>query len=180
MERTEIYTSKKKAVLLLTGSLLFVAGGICMLLYVEHFTSNNPLVIRAVGIAAVLFFGFGMYVSMRWIVNNQIILIIDAAGLNVNPKRSLSERIEWKNIEGFSEIRIHGTKIIVIDVNNPADWIEKEKSAVRKRMMEFNLNYCGSPFNISAGATRSSHTELMKILNESLQKYGKNVIVGQK
>lgn len=39
--------------------------------------------------------------------------------------------------------------------------------------MEFNLNYCESPFYITANVTQLSHTELMKILNENFQKYAK-------
>ncbi len=153
------------------GSLLFVIGGIYMLWDAENFTSLNPLVIRIIGTAAILFFGFGVFVSIKWLVKDQVVLVIDSKGININPKKSLSERIEWENIEGFSEIKIHGTKIIVINVNNPNHWIEQEENVIRKRMMKFNLSYCKSPFNISANATQLSHIELMKMLNKNLQKY---------
>ncbi len=171
MGEIEIYSSKKKSVLLLACSLLFVAGGIFIFLHADNMPRYNPIFLRIVGIAGILFFGFGIYVSIARLVKNQLILIIDSIGINVNPKKSLSERIEWKNIDGFSEIKINSAKIIVIEVHNPDYWIENEESAVRKKMMEFNVNYCGSPFNITAGATRLSHAELMKVLNENFHKY---------
>jgi len=53
-------------------------------------------------------------------------LIIDSAGLNINPKKSLTEFIPWEEIFGFEEIKIYSTKIIMIKVMNPNSWLEKE------------------------------------------------------
>lgn len=171
MEKIEIYSSRKKALLLLIGSLLFVTGGTYMLLSPETFTGRDPHVLMIVGIAAILFFGLGIYVSIRQLIANQLILIIDNMGINVNPRKSLSKIIEWKNIEGFSEIEIYSTKIVVIHVNNPKDWIEKEENKIRKKMMNFNVTNYGSPFNLSANSMQINHATLMKVLNENLQKY---------
>ncbi|MFQ3175000.1 MAG: hypothetical protein ACI8W0_002131, partial [Flavobacterium sp.] len=109
MEKIEIYSSKKKSVLMLIASLIFVIGGIYMFMDAENFTSyraRSPIFTRGVGIMSVLFFGLGIYVSIRQLITNQLILIIDKTGINVSPKKSPSERIEWKSIKGFSEIKI--------------------------------------------------------------------------
>ena len=81
--------------------------------------------------------------------------------------------IEWKDIVGFSEIDIHGTKIVIIGVSNPEYWIEKEENKIRKKMMIFSAkqNKYGSPFNITASTMQIKHDELMQMLNESLKKY---------
>ena len=174
MEKIEIYSSKKKSLLLLIASLIFVVGGIYMFMNAENFTgyrARNPLFTKGIGIACVLFFGLGIYVSIRQLIQNQLILIIDKIGLNVNPKKSLSARIEWKNINGFSEIKIQSAKIIIIDVNNSDYWIEKEENGFRKKMMKFNVNNYGSPFNLSASSMQMNYSELMKTLNENLDKY---------
>ncbi|WP_320815580.1 STM3941 family protein [Flavobacterium sp.] len=174
MEKIEIYSSKKKSLLLLIASLIFVVGGIYMFMNAENFTgyrARNPLFTKGIGIACVLFFGLGIYVSIRQLIQNQLILIIDKIGLNVNPKKSLSARIEWKNINGFSEIKIQSAKIIIIDVNNSDYWIEKEENGFRKKMMKFNVNNYGSPFNLSANSMQMNYSELMKTLNENLDKY---------
>lgn len=86
MERIEIYSSKKKSMLLLIGSLLFVVGGIYMLMNTESFTgyrTRSPFLIKTIGIASVLFFGLGIYVSIKQLITNQLILIIDRKGVNV-------------------------------------------------------------------------------------------------
>ena len=177
MEKTEIYSSKKKSFLLLVGSLIFVVGGIYMFMNAENFTgyrARNPLFTKGIGIASVLFFGLGIYVSIRQLIQNQLILVIDKIGININPKKSPSEKIEWKNIKGFSEIKIQSTKIVIIEVNNSNYWIEKEENVIRKKLMKFNVNNYGSPFNLSANSMQSNYVELMKVLNENLNKYKYN------
>lgn len=174
MERIEIYSSKAKSFLLLIGSLLFVIGGIYMFMNTENFTSFkaiNTIFIKGIGIISVLFFGLGIYVSIRLLLANQLILIIDKNGVNINPKKSLSESICWKNIEGFSELKFQSQKFIILNVNNSDYWIENEKNGIRKKIMKFNVNNYGSPFNLSASSMQINHTDLMKVLNETLNKY---------
>ena len=93
MDQIYIYSSKKKAFLLLICSLLFVVGGIYMFMNAENFSgfrARSPLFIKGIGIASVLFFGLGIYVSIKQLLSNQLILIINRNGVNVNPKKSLT------------------------------------------------------------------------------------------
>ncbi|MCZ8145509.1 STM3941 family protein [Flavobacterium sp.] len=177
MERVEIYSSKKKSLLLLIASLLFVVGGIFMFMNAENYTGyrgRSPFFIKTIGIASVLFFGLGIYVSIRQLLANQLILIIDKKGINVNPKKSHNEFIEWEHINGFSELKIKSQKFVIIDVNNSDYWIEKEENGIRKKLMKFNVKNFGSPFNLSANSMQMNHVELMKTLNENLNKYKYN------
>lgn len=174
MERIEIYSSKKKSLFLLIGSLLFVLGGVYIFMNVEIFTgyrSRNPFFIKIIGIISILFFGLGIYVSVRQLLSNQLILIIDNQGLNVNPKKSQTEFIKWKNIIGFSELEIQNQKIIVINVNNSSHWIEKEKNRLRKKLMEFSYNECGSPFSLATNTMQINNAQLIDILNKYFNKY---------
>jgi hypothetical protein len=178
MEKIEIYSSKKKSLLMLIASLIFVIGGIYIFMNAENFTgyrARSPIFTKGIGIMSVLFFGLTTYVSIRQLITNQLMLIIDKTGINVSPKKSLSERIEWKNIEGFSEIKIQSAKIIIIDVNNSDYWIEKEKNIIRQKLMKFNVKNYGSPFNLSANSMQMNYTELIQTLNENLNKYKYNV-----
>jgi hypothetical protein len=174
MGTIEIYSSKKKSFLLLIGSLLFVVGGIYMFINAENLTAysaRSPIFIKGIGIASVLFFGLGIYVSIRQLLKNQLILIIDKKGVNVNPKKTLTEVIKWQHINGFSEFKIQSQKFVIINVNNSEYWIEKEENSIRKKVMKFNEKNYGSPFNLSANTMQINHDELMTILNENWNKY---------
>jgi hypothetical protein len=131
MDRTEIYTSRKKSMFLLIGSIAFVVLGIWLLFDADNFT-------HGIGVALILFFGFGIFVSIKRLMKSEIALIIDPIGLNVNPKKSLTDCIKWNEILGFEEIKIQSTRIIVICVKDPKYWIDKDVSTIRKKLMQFN------------------------------------------
>ena len=174
MNRIEIYSNKKKAFLLLIGSIGFVILGFFCFFNAENMTNSlfrNPLIIKIAGIASVLFFGFGIYVSVKQLFKNKLMLILDENGINVNPTKN--EFIKWNDIEGFSEIQINSVKIIIIEVNKPENYINNETNKFRKKLMEYNFRNYGSPFNISVSTMNTTHKELFKMLNENLikQKY---------
>ena len=178
IDRLEVYTSKKKSLVFLIGSIAFVTIGIVSAADPERFVTelwSNPELIRLVAIAAILFFGFGVLVFIRRLIKNEIALIIDVKGINVNPRRSTTEFKEWKEILGFQEIRIHRTRIIIIVVKDPEYWIEKETSTIRKKMMRFNLNNYGSPFNIAAAGLDIGFDKLNGELNSYFEKYKNKV-----
>jgi len=169
MKKIEIYSNKKKAFLLLLCSIAFVVLGFFCFVNAEKMQTNlfrNPLIIKIAGIISVLFFGFGIFVSIKQLIKDKLMLVIDKKGIDVNPKKG--EIIRWENIDGFSEIKINSVKIIVIHINNPMEYIDKQTDKVRKGLMKFNLNNYDSPYNISVATMDLSQDELFKLLNENL------------
>ncbi len=174
MERIEIYSSKKKSLLILIGSITFVALGIWLLLEADNLTgwrARNPILTRGIGIASILFFGLGIFIGIKRLIKSEIALIIDPKGLNVNPKRSLTEYLLWTDISGIEEIKIHSTRIVIIGVNNPDYWLDKETSGFRRKLMQFNINNYNSPFNIAASGLEISSDRLIKTLNNYYDRY---------
>lgn len=174
MERIEIYSSKKKSWLLLIGSIAFVAIGFWLLIEADNSTgwrARNPILARGIGIASILFFGLGIFVGIKRLIKSKIALIIDSNGLNVNPKESLTEYIKWSDINGFEEIKIQSTRIVIIRVKNSEYWLEKETNGFRRRLMKFNINNYNSPFNIAASGLDISPDKLIDTLNNFYDRY---------
>ncbi len=168
MESIEFYSSKKKSLLLLLGSITFVALGIWLLLEADNLTvwkARNPILTRGIGIASILFFGLGIFIGIKRLIKSEIALIIDSKGLNVNPKKSLTEFIKWSDINGFEEIKIQSTRIVIIGVKNPEYWLDKETSVFRRKLMQFNISNYNSPFNIAASGLDISSDQLIETLN---------------
>lgn len=164
MEKIEIYSSKKKSSLLLVGSIIFVI--LCLFVL----TADVNLYKKVAGAVGLVFFGFGIYTSIRQLIKKKLMLVIDEQGINVNPEKS-DEKILWQYIESFPIFYISGTKIILICVNNPQYWIDKETNTIRKKLMDFNYNNYGTPFSLSANSMQIKHTELVDLLNNCLEKY---------
>ncbi|HYG36998.1 MAG TPA: STM3941 family protein [Cytophagales bacterium] len=73
MDRVEIYTSKRKSILLLIASIAFVALGIWLLLEADNLSgwrARSPLFTRAIGVASILFFGFGIFVGIKRLIKS--------------------------------------------------------------------------------------------------------------
>ncbi|GAB2802970.1 hypothetical protein GCM10027275_56400 [Rhabdobacter roseus] len=174
MERIEIYSSKKKSLLLLIGSIAFVAIGVWLLLEADNFTgwrARNPIFTRGIAIASIIFFGLGIFVGIKRLIKSEIALIIDSKGLNVNPKKSLTEFIKWTDIKGFEEIKIQSTRIVIIGIKNPEYWLDKETSGFRRKLMQFIINNYNSPFNIASAGLDISSDSLIGTLNKYFDRY---------
>lgn len=173
MERIEIYSSKKKSLLFLIGSIAFVVLGFWLLLEADNLTgwrANNPNFTRVIGIASILFFGLGVFVGIKRLIKSEVTLIIDIKGINVNPKKSLNEFINWSDINGFEEIKIQSTRFVIIGVKNPEYWLDKETSGFRRKLMQFNISHYNSPFNIASSGLAISSDKLIETLNNYYDK----------
>ena len=178
MERLEIYTSKKKAIITLLGSVVFVTLGIWCVFEPNSHTglkTRNPNVVIGMGILSILFFGLGIFLSIKRLIKSEIALIISTEGLNINPKKSLFEVIRWSDILGFNEIKIGRSKAIIICVKNPKYWLDKETNTIRKKLMQFSLSNYNSPFNISALGLDISSDKLIETLSSYFEKYKKDL-----
>ena len=174
MEKVEIYSSKKKSIMLLIGSIAFVVLGFWLLLEADNLTgsrASNPIFTRGIAIVSIIFFGLGIFAGIKRLIKSEIYLIINSEGINVNPKKSLTEFIKWSEIEGFEEIKIQSTRIIIIGVKNPEYWLNKETSTLRKKLMRFNITNYNSPFNIAAAGLDISSDKLGETLNNYLDRY---------
>lgn len=163
---------------MILGSIIFVVLGIWLFMNADNFTgwkARNPIFIKGIGVISILFFGFGIFVGIKRLIKSELALIVDSRGLNVNPKKSLSEYIEWKDILGFREIKIQSARIIIIGVKNPDHWIETETNLIRRKLMQFNLNNYDSPFNIAVAGLDISYKELNDKLNSYFEKYKNEV-----
>ena len=170
MQKTEIYSNKKKALFIFCLSIVFVVLGIWMILEAENIKTpflQNPLLIRIAGISGVLFFGFAMFVMAKQLFRKKLMLILDENG--IHQKLPKNQFIKWKDIEGFSEMKINSVKIIIIHVKNPEEYMDIENNKIRKKMMHFNLNNYGSPFTISVATMDVGHKELLELLNQRLK-----------
>lgn len=169
MEQINVYTSRKKSLGLAALGVLTVAASVSFF-FVEY--RHTTLVFRTVlGAVGTLFFGTCLVNIISRLVVRRLFLIIDAGGICVDTLYAPDGRVEWKDIEGFTEETVGGQKFIVVCVSNPRYYIEGQKNAWRRRLMTLNFNSNGSPFHIATNAVRMGHDELLRLLRDSLRKY---------
>jgi hypothetical protein len=167
----EIPLSKKKLILMLIGSIGFVAAGLWFVINPPTISNpffGNPTVIFVTGIASILFFGLCAVYIARKLPDNKPGLIIDNIGLTDNSSGVSAGQILWSDIENISVIEILRQKLIMLQVKNPQNYIDKQTSGFKRKMMQMNLNMYGTPLSITSNSLQIKFDELLNILNDHL------------
>ena len=71
MEKVEIYSSKKKSIMLLIGSIAFVVLGFWLLLEADNLTgsrASNSIFTRGIAIVSIIFFGLGIFSGIKRLI----------------------------------------------------------------------------------------------------------------
>lgn len=167
----EIPLSKKKLVLLLVGSLVFVIAGIWFLVNPPKINNpffGNPTFILIISIVAILFFGLMAFFIARKLPENKPGLIIDQEGLIDNSSALSPGKIPWSDIVNISVIEISRQKLILLEVKNPQDYIDRQTNGFKKKLMQINHNSYGTPLSISANSLQIEFDELVTLLTNRL------------
>ena len=143
MERIEIYSSKKKSLLLLIGSIAFVALGIWLLLEADNLTgwrARNPIFTRGIGIASILFFGLGIFVGIKRLIKSEISLIIDPKGLNVNPNYCIGFEDSISGIDAINLAMMYSVGIGDINILYKAKYVVKSTKELDFNLIKYKYN----------------------------------------
>jgi hypothetical protein len=174
MEPITISLSKKKLVKSLIGSVVFVIIGTWML-FTQPETSNpvfnNTLIKNGAAIICVVFFGAMIFLFIGKLRDKKYGLTIDDKGFHDNSSATAVGSVLWEDIEGFMQIEVVRQKMIVVYVNNPDYYIERETKGWVKKTRKYNFNQYGSPIIISAHALNCSVQDLKKMLEKGLEVY---------
>jgi hypothetical protein len=173
VNRVEIPLSKKRIILILLGSLAFVAAGIWFVVKPATFSDSGPLrgstvVVTVVGVAAILFFGLCAVYAMRKLPDNKPGLVIDASGITDNSGGVSAGLVLWTDINGLSVITVQKQKFILLHVKNPNDYIERQTGLIKRKMMQMNFKMYGSPLTIGANGLKIDFDELLKLIEERM------------
>jgi hypothetical protein len=172
-QRIEIPLSKKRIFLMLLGALIFVAIGLWFIIYpptISKSYSGNLTILAIVGYAAIVFFGLCAFFLSRKLFDKKHGLVIDQTGLTDNSSAGSVVHILWSDIESISIMEIHRQKLIMIHVTNPQDYIDKQTSSFKRKMMQMNYKMYGTPLSIASNGLKISFGELLSTLKDKLEK----------
>ena len=164
--------SKQKIILLTIGALVFVGLGILFVTNPEKYTSpimRNPTVIFISGLASIIFFGLCTPFIFKKLLDKSPGLIITDQGILDNSSGVSAGQILWKDIDDIHVIKIQRQRMIILQVYNSQDYIDKQTSKFKRKMMTINMNMYGSPLFLTSNGLKISFDELYKTLTEKLK-----------
>lgn len=131
---------------------------------------RNPEIIRITGIAAVCFFGLGVFLTVSKFFDSKPGLIIDESGITDNSNSANIGLIEWSDVKGFERKEIFSTKILLVLIKNPNKYIARAKNTLAKKSMEANNKRYGSPISIVSNSLKISFDDLERLVKEEWEK----------
>lgn len=166
--KTEIKLSKGKLALKLAGSILFVAIGAWFVINPSKFKSvawSSSEAIFIAGLMSILLFGFVGFFIFKKIFDDSPGLIISDDGIVDNSNGISAGEILWSDVVKITAIKVASQDMLVIVVDNPELYINRQSSVIRRKAMKLILNMYGSPINISAGGLQCNFQELKSMLD---------------
>lgn len=162
--------SKGKLLLTILGTFAFVAIGIWFVLappstYIPFFGRAVTIVI---GIISILFFGGIAILIIRKLFDQRPGLVIDKQGLMDNSGGLSAGQILWQDIEDIQVLQIQRQRMILILVNNPQDYLDRQSNAWKRKLMAINYRQYGTPISISTNGLKISFDELLEMLKHHL------------
>jgi len=178
MNRIEIPLSKKKLLVGIGGSILFVALGLYLTTTIADKQRRfNPTMVKGVGIASILFFGVTGIYGIKKMFDKTIGLIIDENGIFDNTSASSVGLIKWTDITEIKTEQVASTKFLLIYTANPDFYLDRVKGFKRK-LMEGNNRMYGTPLSITSNTLKYNFNDLEKLIKDRLddQREGKPIV----
>lgn len=161
--KVEIALSKQKIVLMLLGAVVLFVLGLWFVIappQIENSYWGNPVKIKIAGYASILFFGMGIIFLIWKLRDNKPGLILDQAGFIDNSAAVTVGKVLWLDIVKIEVIEIQRQRLIMIHVKNPEDYIDRQTSGLKKRLLKMNHNMYGTPLSITVNGLKISLDEL--------------------
>jgi hypothetical protein len=173
----EVKTSKPKLIRLLITSLVFVVLGLWMIIKPADENSLNPLFrskifVTIIGASCILFFGLGFIIFLLKLLGfKKYKLIIDDTGITDNSNKGSIGHIPWSDIKEVKINSVVNQKFLTIVVNNPDDYINKQRTLAKRKGMQADFNRTGSPINISTKVLSTKLDKLKATIETKLTEY---------
>ena len=170
--RIVVPLSRGKISLVFLGSIVFVAIGVVLWPAVDLIPHDTPVYweMATALVVAVAFFGScGLYALWKFF-DAAPGLVIDEQGIIDNSSGMSAGRIPWSEIKGFHVTTVQRQRFLTIEVQDPAKYVQRA-SFLKRQLVSINAKYFGGPIQISAGTLKIGFDELLKVANDSFQKY---------
>jgi hypothetical protein len=168
-EAIEIPISKIKMILMLLGCLLFILAGLNFVISPAKFTSiicRSNTIIFIAGSLGIVFFGFLGFTIFKRVIDNTPGLIISGDGITDNASGVPAGFIPWSDIIAVKETVVANQRFINLVVKNPQDYIARQKSAFKRKIMQKNHDLFGTGIGITANTLKINYKDLKKILEK--------------
>src|SRR5687767_4365487 len=168
-EPIEIPLSRMKLAAMLAVAAAFVAIGLWFVIAPPDFR-NQYWAARAgvAGIASIAVFGlFGIFLA-RKMTDHRPGLVINEKGIIDNASAFPAGEILWEEIVGIEAIEMAGQRMVLVHVRNAEQYIDRQPSAWKRKMVTMNAEMVGTPVSIPGSGLKIRFDDLLALLQARL------------
>ena len=158
-----LYPARSKMALLALGGLLFVLCAPVVWL-------TGGLLLRAVAVLDVLFFGFCTAFALGRLLHPRPSLVIDDVGVTDNASAIGAGLIRWEEIVGVEMTAMGTNRFLVLIVKDPEAVLARQPR-YRRAAMRANVGMIGSPVAIPGHMTGSLE-DVLRHIQSRLAEHG--------
>ena len=141
--------------LTLLGAVAFVLASIWLINFADNQERYNPTLVTAVGYVGLTFFGLaGLYIFYK-LFDSKPGLVIDKDGIYDNSSAAAGHLIEWEIITGLRVEKVMSTKFLLIDIENPEEFMERA-SGIKKKLIWGTYKMYGTPTSITGNPSTAT------------------------
>ena len=166
-----IERDKVRMIVLMLPSLIFVGLGIWIAFFAPELNTkllNGEIVKKIIGLLSIGFFGLGAILILKKLLDNKYGIKISQKGVYDNSSAFKIGLIKWENIERIERRKVMNQRYIQIVVNNPKEFIERQKNNRMRKIAESNFNLFGSPIHIYTNTLEIRFKALFDLINNEL------------
>lgn len=169
--KTEISFSKKKIILILSGSLIFVLLGLWFVIDPpKDHLSDSTIRLNIIGYISFIFFGVVAVFCIKKIFDNHPALIFNDLGFDDRSSLFSAGFILWKDVRSISVIEIRKQRMIMLELNNPEQYIQSQNNFFKKQILKMNFKLYGAHLGLSSKGLDITFDELYEQLNKRVNK----------
>lgn len=165
-ETIVIPRSRTKLLLLTAGAAVIV--GLCIWLMVDQ---RAVVWVQLVGLIGLVFFALAGAWGLVKVFDPSPGLVIDATGIRDQSSATAGGLIVWADIRGFDAFELNGTKLVRVMVHRPEAYLD-QATGIRRRLMQLNHRFYGTPLILSATALQGSFEDLVAALQAGAEAFG--------
>lgn len=159
---------------MLLGCLAFATAGLFFVTSPEKFVSTvcrSSTKIFIAGCLGIVFFGFLGFSMFQKILDTSPGLIISEAGITDNSSGVSAGFIPWSDIIAVKETTVAAQRFINLVVKNHEDYVQRQKSALKRWIMRKNYKTYRTGIGISANTLKMNYGKLKELIEKRFSDY---------
>tara|TARA_B110000240_G_C13345591_1_gene387414 strand:+ start:197 stop:604 length:408 start_codon:yes stop_codon:yes gene_type:complete len=131
---------------------------------------NGEVLKKIIGLLSVSFFGFFAFKVLKKLLDNEYYVKISKTGIYDKSSSFNIGLIKWENIERIECRKVMNRRYIQVVVNNPKEYIKRQKNSRMKKRLESHFKLFGTPVHIYTNTLEMRFKDLYDLINGELIK----------